>query len=98
MPTACPASSAASTRTPSLVARARLPGLGERGAPAVRVRDTGCGMAPRPDSPGMGLGLSLMGTECDHFEVRCADGGGTEVLLRFVLPEPAAPPCTRITR
>jgi serine/threonine-protein kinase RsbW len=51
----------------------------------VRIRDTGGGMAPRPDSPGMGLGLSLMASECDHFEVRSADGGGTEVLLRFEL-------------
>ena len=51
----------------------------------VRVRDDGNGMAPRPDSPGMGLGLSLMASESDHFEVHSVDGGGTEVLLRFEL-------------
>jgi serine/threonine-protein kinase RsbW/stage II sporulation protein AB (anti-sigma F factor) len=51
----------------------------------VRIRDDGNGMAPRPDSPGMGLGLSLMASESDHFEVHSVDGGGTEVLLRFEL-------------
>ena len=51
----------------------------------VRVRDDGGGMAPRSDSPGMGLGLSLMAGESDHFAVRDADGGGTEVILRFEL-------------
>jgi serine/threonine-protein kinase RsbW len=70
----------------------------DRGALDVRVRDTGCGMAPHPDSPGMGLGLSLMANESDRFQVRGADGGGTEVLLRFVLLEPEGPPRRRITR
>jgi serine/threonine-protein kinase RsbW len=63
----------------------------------VRVRDDGSGMAPRPDSPGMGLGLSLMASESDHFEVRSADGGGTEVLLRFELDADDAPPRARMT-
>lgn len=79
----------------------RAPGVGgqihvsaclERGILDVRVRDHGCGMAPRPDSPGMGLGLSLMASEADHFEVHSVDGGGTEVLLRFALAAPAARP------
>ena len=52
----------------------------------VCVRDHGVGMSPRSDSPGLGLGLALMASECDRFEVRCADDGGTEVLLRFELP------------
>ena len=85
-------------RTPSGGGRIHVTALVDHGALDVRVRDTGCGLAPRPDSPGMGLGLSLMASECDHFEVHCADGGGTEVLLRFVLPEPAGPPRKRITR
>src|SRR5436190_11673780 len=45
-----------------------------RGGLEVRVRDDGCGMSPRPDSPGMGLGLSLMAGECDRFEVRSPGG------------------------
>jgi serine/threonine-protein kinase RsbW len=60
----------------------------DEGVLDVRVRDHGCGMSPRPDSPGMGLGLSLMASESDHFEVRSANGGGTEVLLRFLLKPP----------
>jgi serine/threonine-protein kinase RsbW len=85
----------------------RMPGGGgrihvtacfDRGILDVRVRDDGGGMAPRPDSPGMGLGLSLMAGECDHFEVRSAEGGGTDVLLRFEIPAPAGPPRQRITR
>jgi serine/threonine-protein kinase RsbW len=67
------------------------------GAFEVRVRDDGGGMAPRTDSPGMGLGLSLMAGESDCFAIRDADGGGTEVILRFELAaskrlaEPGAP-------
>jgi anti-sigma regulatory factor (Ser/Thr protein kinase) len=57
----------------------------------VRIRDDGVGMAPRPDSPGMGLGLSLMASESDRFEIRCTEGGGTEVVLRFGLGARAAP-------
>jgi len=52
----------------------------------VTVSDTGCGLAPRADSPGMGLGLSLMARESDRFQVRSIDGGGTEVQLDFLLP------------
>lgn len=51
----------------------------------VCVRDSGGGMAPRNDSPGMGLGLSVMAHEADHFEISTPDGGGTAVLLRFEL-------------
>ncbi len=70
----------------------------DRGIIDVRVRDNGSGMAPRPDSPGMGLGLSLMASEADHFEVRSADGGGTEVLLRFEIDVEVGPPRARFSR
>jgi serine/threonine-protein kinase RsbW len=63
----------------------------------VCVRDTGSGMYPRPDSPGMGLGLSLMAGEADGFEVRSVDGGGTEVLLRFGLRSRPPRPRRRMT-
>jgi anti-sigma regulatory factor (Ser/Thr protein kinase) len=59
---------------------------GNRGGPlVVRVRDDGMGPAPRPDSPGLGLGLCLMAHESDRFEVRRRPGGGTEVVLHFRL-------------
>lgn len=55
------------------------------GAFVVHVHDDGVGLAPRPDSPGLGLGLCLMAHETDRFEVRKTPGGGTEVVLHFRL-------------
>ncbi len=51
----------------------------------VRIRDGGIGMSPRVDSPGLGLGLSLMAHETEQFEIGAAPQGGTEVVLRFAL-------------
>ena len=49
----------------------------------ISIRDDGVGMSPNPDSPGLGLGLSLIAHEADRCEVRAASGGGTEVLMSF---------------
>jgi anti-sigma regulatory factor (Ser/Thr protein kinase) len=56
----------------------------------VNVRDFGRGMRPRPDSPGLGLGLSLMSalSESLVFE-RCRPG--THVTMTFALDAPGAP-------
>jgi anti-sigma regulatory factor (Ser/Thr protein kinase) len=51
----------------------------------ISICDDGVGMSPRPDSPGMGLGMSLIRHEAQRFEVKSAAGGGTELLLRFEL-------------
>lgn len=51
----------------------------------VHVRDSGLGPRPRPDSPGLGMGLSLMAHESDTFEINALEGGGTEVVMRFAL-------------
>ncbi|HEX7298691.1 MAG TPA: ATP-binding protein [Solirubrobacteraceae bacterium] len=50
----------------------------------VVVRDYGCGMSPHPDSPGLGLGLSVIGrlTTEMHIE-RPDDGGGTRLRMHF---------------
>jgi serine/threonine-protein kinase RsbW len=48
----------------------------------VIVADTGGGMKPRPDSPGLGLGLPLIAQLTDRFEVDSGEDG-TRVLLRF---------------
>src|ERR1700709_1806267 len=52
-------------RAPGCSGRVHILACADHGPLDVRVRDTGGGMAPRPDSPGMGLGLSLMASECD---------------------------------
>jgi anti-sigma regulatory factor (Ser/Thr protein kinase) len=50
----------------------------------VTVIDDGCGMAPRPDSPGLGLGLPLMAALSDSLRVRSTAGGtGTVVSMTF---------------
>ena len=58
---------------------------------AVAIRDEGVGIAPRTDSPGLGLGLAIMAHEAECCEIRAPDGGGTEVLLRFELGADATP-------
>lgn len=50
---------------------------------AVVVADHGGGMAPRTDSPGLGLGLPLMASLTSTLELREAAGGGTEVWMTF---------------
>ena len=64
----------------------------------ISVRDDGGGMVPRTDSPGLGLGLSLMAGEADDFSVRSAEGGGTEVLMRFLVVAGDGPSSLRLPR
>lgn len=52
---------------------------------AVVVRDDGSGMRPRPDSPGLGVGLPLMTRSTDSLQLSESPGGGTEVAMRFAL-------------
>ena len=49
----------------------------------VVVRDNGSGMAPRHDSPGLGLGLPLIRHLTDQFDHHEPAGGGTELWMRF---------------
>jgi anti-sigma regulatory factor (Ser/Thr protein kinase) len=53
------------------------------GAIRLTVRDDGCGMEPRADSPGVGLGLPLLAQVTDELEV--VNEEGTSVLMAFVL-------------
>jgi serine/threonine-protein kinase RsbW len=66
------------------------PAAGSPDALLVRVRDAGCGMGPRPDSPGLGMGLPLIGRLADDVRVISPPGGGTEVAMRFPLGVGAA--------
>jgi serine/threonine-protein kinase RsbW len=49
------------------------------------VADHGHGMAPRLDSPGLGLGLPLVGRIADRVDITAPDGGGTLVSMCFSL-------------
>jgi serine/threonine-protein kinase RsbW len=49
----------------------------------ISVADDGLGMTPRPDSPGLGLGLPLIAQLADDLQVDTA--GGTTLVMRFAL-------------
>jgi serine/threonine-protein kinase RsbW len=51
----------------------------------VVVRDHGRGMTPRPDSPGLGLGLPLMTRLADAVQITTHPDGGTEVRMTFTV-------------
>ena len=52
----------------------------------ITVVDQGQGMAPRPDSPGLGLGLPLIANLADRLEINDGAGGvGTELTMAFPL-------------
>jgi serine/threonine-protein kinase RsbW len=55
----------------------------------VIVGDTGLGLAPRPDSPGLGLGLPLMASVTKRFQVVSDGRTGTEIHMAFALPSGA---------
>jgi anti-sigma regulatory factor (Ser/Thr protein kinase) len=52
---------------------------------AIAVRDEGRGMLPRPDSPGLGLGLPLIATLSETLELGRAEDDRTEVRMTFRL-------------
>jgi serine/threonine-protein kinase RsbW/stage II sporulation protein AB (anti-sigma F factor) len=57
----------------------------DAGELVVVVCDTGIGITPRPDSPGLGLGMPLMASVTNSFRVVSADRG-TEIHMAFALP------------
>jgi serine/threonine-protein kinase RsbW len=52
---------------------------------AVAIRDEGRGMLPRPDSPGLGLGLPLIATLAETLELGKNGDEHTEVRMTFRL-------------
>jgi anti-sigma regulatory factor (Ser/Thr protein kinase) len=58
----------------------------------VAVIDQGQGMVPRPDSPGLGLGLPLIANLSDQLEIHDGPAGvGTELRMSFTLDRDRAP-------
>jgi serine/threonine-protein kinase RsbW len=53
----------------------------------VVIRDSGRGILPRPDSPGLGLGLPLIATLAESLELGTDDLDHTEVRMTFRLDE-----------
>jgi serine/threonine-protein kinase RsbW len=51
----------------------------------VIVRDYGSGMAPRVDSPGLGVGLPVIAAIAEALEIDSPDGSGTLVRMIFDL-------------
>jgi serine/threonine-protein kinase RsbW len=54
---------------------------------SVMVRDWGAGIRPRPDSPGLGLGLSLMAALAEAVQLGHDTGEHTEVRMTFALSD-----------
>jgi anti-sigma regulatory factor (Ser/Thr protein kinase) len=52
---------------------------------SVAVRDEGRGMLPRPDSPGLGLGLPLIATLAETLELGRSADDRTEVRMTFAI-------------
>ena len=50
------------------------------------IADQGNGVAPRTDSPGLGLGLPIMAHVSERFEI-VSGPDGTEIHLAFAVPE-----------
>jgi anti-sigma regulatory factor (Ser/Thr protein kinase) len=47
------------------------------------VRDYGSGMAPRHDSPGLGIGLPTIGHLAEEFSIEAPEGQGTRLRMHF---------------
>jgi serine/threonine-protein kinase RsbW len=56
----------------------------------VVVHDEGRGMLPRPDSPGLGLGLPLIATLAESLELGTGSEDRTEVRMTFLLTDSEA--------
>ena len=58
----------------------------EDGELAIVIGDTGPGFDERRDSPGLGVGLSLIATVADQLRI-VSDSGGTKVHMTFPCPD-----------
>ncbi len=56
----------------------------------VTVADDGAGIRPRPDSPGLGLGLPLIANLAESFSMETAAAGGSVLTMAFRVGREAA--------
>ena len=73
----------------------RVVACAEPGRLVLVVRDYGCGMRPRHDSPGMGVGLALIGHLAERFDVEAPEGQGTRLRMHFTRATVTALPSER---
>jgi anti-sigma regulatory factor (Ser/Thr protein kinase) len=57
----------------------------------ILISDDGCGLKPRTDRAGLGLGLGLISEVSDDFAIVSRATGGTDVRIRFNLVSADAP-------
>jgi len=62
----------------------------------VLVRDWGRGIRPRPDSPGLGLGLSLIAALAESVQLGHGGKQRTEVQMTFALRDPVSSTSTPV--
>jgi anti-sigma regulatory factor (Ser/Thr protein kinase) len=65
----------------------RVDGAMHEGTLVIVVGDDGVGMRPDPSSRGLGFGLPLIAQLASAVEITGSDEGGTEVRMRFEIPE-----------
>jgi stage II sporulation protein AB (anti-sigma F factor) len=63
----------------------------------ILISDDGCGLRPRAERPGLGLGLGLISDVSDDFAIVPRATGGTEVRICFNLMTSAAAPAPAVT-
>lgn len=68
---------------PNEDARIEVDAVVENGELVVSVADRGTGLRHRMDSPGLGLGLAIIGQLADKVEMLQGSNGGVRVLMRF---------------
>jgi anti-sigma regulatory factor (Ser/Thr protein kinase) len=64
---------------------------------AIVIGDAGTGFRDRSDSPGLGVGLSIIATVAERLKVVSSPSGGTQIHMAFPCPNGAEPP-TRDSR
>jgi serine/threonine-protein kinase RsbW len=57
----------------------------------ISVNDSGRGLRPRPDSPGLGLGLAIIAQLAEKVEMLQGGTGGMRILMRFTLNPQRSP-------
>ena len=59
----------------------------QRGELEIVIGDTGSGFQDRPDSPGLGVGLSIIATVAERLKIVSSPAGGTQIHMAFPCPD-----------